>query len=172
MQLDKQPVGVRGETSEGHSKALSEPRDKWPSEQNLRVLGDTAFSIPRSPPVREAFSPVLRHSGRRGVQEPTAARHGDIGTPRHPSCRLQSSRQVSQGPNALNKSMQGLWQRRKVNLNATPTAPSANVAPTPLPAPTSAPPTEDPPRPDSVPPASGNAEELPQTTASSGMRKL
>ena len=43
---------------------------------------DTAFSLPRNPPVREAFSPVLRHSGRRGVQERTAARHGDIGTPR------------------------------------------------------------------------------------------
>ena len=43
---------------------------------------DTAFSLPRSPPVREAFSPVLRHPERRGVQQHTAARHGDIGTPR------------------------------------------------------------------------------------------
>ena len=85
---------------------------------------------------------------------------------------LQFSQHVSQGPNALNKSMQGLWQRRKVNLNATSTAPSTNASPTPLPASTSAPPLEEPPRPDSVPPASTNAEEQPQTTTSSGKRKL
>ena len=68
--------------------------------------------------------------------------------------------------------MQGLWQRKKVNLNATPTAPSPNAAPTPPPARTSAPPLEEPPHPDSVPPASGNAEEQPQTATSSGKRKL
>lgn len=127
----------------------------------------------------EIFGLVSRHSGRRGVQGRTAARHGDIGTPSpfrlttfRPSYWLRSSQQVSQGPNALNKSMQGLWQRRKVNLNATSTAPSANAALTPPPAPTSAPPAEEPPHPDSVPPASGSAEELPQTTTSSGKRKL
>ena len=43
---------------------------------------ETAFSLPRSPPVRKVFCPVLRHSGRRGIQEHTAARHGDIGKPR------------------------------------------------------------------------------------------
>lgn len=57
-------------------------------------------------------------------------------------------------------------------MNATSTAPSTNASPTPLPASTSAPLLEEPPRPDSVPPASTNAEEQPQTTTSSGKRKL
>ena len=57
-------------------------------------------------------------------------------------------------------------------MNATPTTPSANASPTPLPAPTSAPPSEEPPCSDSDSPALVNAEERPQTTTSSGKRKL
>jgi len=59
---------------------LSDPRDK--------CLG-AKFAVPRLHflflavlPVHKVFCPVLRHSGRRGVQERTAARHGDIGKPR------------------------------------------------------------------------------------------
>jgi ribosome biogenesis ATPase len=68
--------------------------------------------------------------------------------------------------------MQGLWQRRKVNLNAAATAPSTSATPTPPPVPTSSP-SEDPPRPDPVPLSSGNADEAPSTTtAPSSKRKV
>ncbi|KAI9452521.1 P-loop containing nucleoside triphosphate hydrolase protein [Russula earlei] len=68
--------------------------------------------------------------------------------------------------------MQGLWHRRKVNLNAAQAAPSASATPTPSPpatattsATTSVPP-EEPPLPEPVPPASGNADGASSTTPS------
>ena len=87
----------------------------------------------------------------------------------------QFLQRVSQGPNALNKSMQGLWQRRKVNLNATTqTAPSTSATPPPPPPPSTSTPSDDPPRPDPVPPpASGAVEATPvPSTSSQSKRKL
>ncbi len=71
--------------------------------------------------------------------------------------------------------MQGLWQRKKVNLNVpTQTVPSTGATPTPpLPTSTSTP-SEEPPCPDSVPPpASGTVEgaQVPSTNSQS-KRKL
>jgi ribosome biogenesis ATPase len=70
--------------------------------------------------------------------------------------------------------MQGLWQRRKVNLNAAPTVPSTSATtstPTTPPGPPTSTPSDEPPR--LEPAASGNAEEVPSTTtASSSKRKL
>ncbi|KAH9955936.1 ribosome biogenesis ATPase RIX7 [Russula dissimulans] len=74
---------------------------------------------------------------------------------------------TSQGPNALNKSTQGLWQKRKVNLNAIPIAPSTSATPTPPPTTT---PSEEPPRLEPVPSASGNAQAV-SSTPSSTKRK-
>jgi ribosome biogenesis ATPase len=72
--------------------------------------------------------------------------------------------------------MQGLWQKRKVNLNAAPTVPSTNAitstSTTPPGAPTSTP-SDEPPRTEPAPAASGNLEEVPSTTAAaSSKRKL
>jgi ribosome biogenesis ATPase len=126
---------------------------------------------------------VLWHSGRRSVIERTTTPHGDIGTFRHRhqlAHKEQSLSRVSQGPNALNKSMQGLWQRRKVNLNATTqTVSSTTSATTPAPPPpapptsTSTPSDEPPPaRPEPVPsPASGAVDGTPPTSSQS-KRKL
>lgn len=75
--------------------------------------------------------------------------------------------------------MQGLWQRRKVNLNATTqtqAVPSTSATPTP-PAPTStSTPSDEPPRPEAVPPlSSGAVEGTPApvpSTSSQSKRKL
>ena len=114
-------------------------------------------------------------------RERTTTPHGDIGTFRHrhrPAHKEQPLHRVSQGPNALNKSMQGLWQRRKVNLNSTTqTVPSTTSATTPAspPAPptsTSTPPDE-PPRPETAPsPACGAVVEGAPPTGSQSKRKL
>src|SRR5258707_8163170 len=91
--------------------------------------------------------------------------------------KVQSSQRVSQGPNALNKSMQGLWQRRKVNLNATSqTVPSTSATPTPPPAVSTSTPSDEPhepPRPEPVAPASGIVEgaSVP-STSSQNKRKI
>ncbi|KAH9969186.1 P-loop containing nucleoside triphosphate hydrolase protein [Lactifluus volemus] len=68
------------------------------------------------------------------------------------------------GPNALNKSMHGLWQRKKINLNVTP---SVSATPTP-------PPIEDLPRTESTALSSANLGEgdVPSASASSSKRKL
>lgn len=72
--------------------------------------------------------------------------------------------------------MQGLWQKRKVNLNAAPTVPSTNAptstSTTPPGAPTSTP-SDEPPRTEPAPAVSGNVEEVPSMTAAvSSKRKL
>ncbi|KAF8468490.1 ribosome biogenesis ATPase RIX7 [Russula ochroleuca] len=67
--------------------------------------------------------------------------------------------------------MQGLWQRRKVNLNATTqTAPSTSATPA-SPPPTTPTPSEETPRSEPVPPASGTVEGVPSTSSQS-KRKL
>jgi ribosome biogenesis ATPase len=118
------------------------------------------------------------HSGRSGVIERTASPHGDIGTSRYRyqlARKEQSLQRVSQGPDALNRSMQGLWQRRKVNLNAT-TQQTVPTSATPTsPAPTSTPtPSDEPPRPEPVPPAFGAVERTPvlPSTSTQSKRKL
>ena len=79
--------------------------------------------------------------------------------------------------------MQGLWQRRKVNLNATTqqTAPSstsanANATLPPPPPPSTSTPSDEPPRPaaEPVPPAFGAVEgtPVPSSTSSQSKRKL
>jgi ribosome biogenesis ATPase len=67
--------------------------------------------------------------------------------------------------------MQGLWQRRKVNLNATTqTAPSTSATPA-SPPPTTPTPSEETPRSEPVPPASGTVKGVPSTSSQS-KRKL
>lgn len=74
--------------------------------------------------------------------------------------------------------MQDLWQRRKVNLNATTQAvPSTSATPTPPPPTSTSTPSDEPPRPEAVPPpASGAVVEgtpVPSTaTSSQSKRKL
>ena len=124
---------------------------------------------------------ILWQSGRSGVIESTATPHGDIGTSRYryqSSHKEQSSQRVSQGPNALNKSMQGLWQKRKVNLNSTTqTIPSTSTPTPPPPPPSTSTPSDEPPRPEPAPsPASGAVEGTPPvpvpSTSSQIKRKL
>ena len=70
--------------------------------------------------------------------------------------------------------MQGLWQKRKVNLNAAPTVPSTSATTstsTTPPGPPTSTPSDESPRPE--PAASGNVEEVPSTTSAlSSKRKL
>ncbi|KAI0261172.1 P-loop containing nucleoside triphosphate hydrolase protein [Gloeopeniophorella convolvens] len=64
--------------------------------------------------------------------------------------------------------MQGLWQRRKVNLNAAHTPPSPSPAPTP---PTTSAGPDDPSRPETITPAPVNTEDVP-SSAPPSKRKI
>ncbi|KAH9068207.1 P-loop containing nucleoside triphosphate hydrolase protein [Lactarius deliciosus] len=73
---------------------------------------------------------------------------------------------MDRGPNSLNRSMQEIWHRKRVNLNTAQTPPSASAPPTPpLPQP------EEPPRPEPATTVPANSDEVLPTASSSNKRK-
>ncbi|KAH9178379.1 P-loop containing nucleoside triphosphate hydrolase protein [Lactarius sanguifluus] len=74
---------------------------------------------------------------------------------------------MDRGPNSLNRSMQEIWHRKRVNLNTAQTPPSASAPPTPpLPQP------EEPPRPEPATTVPATLDEVLPTASSSNKRKL